>query len=416
MFNSMPEAPYGTTHLQVSWRGTAIAGSCLSLGLATTLIIVATVRDAGALETVALVLAVVAFVSQLMIFIAQVGVTTTQLQQAERVNSETSALLADLSSRLARLDETQFQQFTEIRQQLLPRALGEQMVDSIDRAVDDVAKADPRLATQLETALSGVRKTIEARTEREYFTEQVPCQFCPNTSVIVRIGSVAGDSAVGDCRECGNRFHVHRDKDGNVFTARPGNPRPTSDDPEEILRRNEMQLPDLGDRLRILSQFVDEWRQGAVRKGRDVTAWMDYPSKVRTPFFFALVNHDYGPLSLSGSNDTRVADRDVAPPSAPLDDDEWLVSAHAAWIAQALYRLRGWRRTRQEELLYFFGPDAGDQEREVLDLAHEYDQRARVRSELDVANTVGPADDGSHSLLSEARPPTSERNPDQSDG
>lgn len=391
-----------STHFSVSWRSVATALSTLLLGLAAALVVIAAVGDAGVLATVALVLAVVAFVAQLIIFVAQIATTTSQLQQAERINSETSAILADLSSRLARLDETQFQQFTEIREQLLPRALGEQMVDSIDRAVDDVAKSDPRMANRLERALASVRETIELKTEREYSVESVPCPFCRHHSARVRIGSIPGDSAAGECPECGNRFHVHRNGDGRLFTVQPGRPRLLTDDPEEILRRNQMQLPDEGDRLRLLSQFVDEWRSGAIKKGHDVTGWMDYPSRVRTPFFFALVNHDYGNLRLVESDDERVGDRDVEPPSDPFDEAAWVSSAHAAWIAQALYRLRAWRRTRKQELLFFFGENHTKENEELLELAHEYDELVRsaddAQGQADEGNGARAPDESAESL------------------
>jgi len=381
----MAEPDSNTTHLSVPWRGVAIGAVCLALGIVTALIIVATIQDAGALGTIALVLAVVAFVSQLMIFVAQLAFTSSQLQQAERINSATSAVLADVSSRVARLDETQLQQFTEIREQLLPRALGEQMVNTIDRTVDDVAKQDPRLASLVEEALEGLRSTIESKTEREYSTETVQCLFCPNRSVAVRLGSVPGDSAFGECHQCGNRFHVHRDRDGRVFAVRPGGTQspshPQSNDPEEILRGHQMQLPDAGARRRLIAKLVDEWKAGRISKGSDVTAWMDYPSRVRTPFFFAMANLIYGQLKLTGPENTRAADRDVSPVPSDFDESAWMEAAHAAWIAQALYRLRAWRRTGVEELGFFFGPEATADDQRILDRARNYDLQVQSLAE-----------------------------------
>lgn len=353
------------------------------LAITTALVIVATTRAAGALETTALVLAVVAFASQLLIFVAQLSLSTNQLQQAERVNSETSAVLADVSSRVARLDETQLQQFTEIRERLLPRAVGEQMVDSIDRTVDDLAKTNPSIAAELERRLADLRKTIESKTEREYSAERVQCPYCPNPNVVVRIGSEAGDSAFETCEECGNRFHVHRDGDRRVFTVKPGsaqNTTSTLNDPEQILGRNQMQLPAAQERRNLLGQFIEEWRDGRIRTAHDVTAWMTYPSRVRTPFFFALVNHEYGELILTGDKETRTAERRVEPIPQDFDQSEWTRKAHAGWIAQALFRLRGWGRTREQELLFFFGPDATDDDVSLLQLAHDYDDLVPPRS------------------------------------
>ncbi len=361
--------------LQVRWRTISALFLVLVVSLLIALLVVAEAGDSDTLGTVALIMAIVAFAAQLAISIAQLGFGNAQNQRSERLNSETSKVLAEVSSRVRRLDETQTQQFSEIRDRLLPKALGEDLVYSIDRAVDQVALEDPRLAQMLERELSDLRNTIESKTERVVREELVRCPECSFKNRVM-LGSITGDTATQDCSDCGQRFHAHRDDDGSVFRNRKGmNGKRRTNDPEDILSVHRMSLPDYGDRARYISQFIDEWRFGRVKVGADVSKWMDARSTVRVPFFFALANFEYGAVGLGGGP-LRPAEQTVEDFPDDFDEEVWSERAHASWIAQALYRLQGWRRTREDELQFFFGDDHGERELSILNMAREFNQIA----------------------------------------
>lgn len=56
--------------------------------------------------------------------------------------------------------------------------------------------------------------------------ERVECPHCGAVG-IVQLGRSAGDSAMRECSECGQRFHIHRDIRGKAFT-RPSGALPTT--------------------------------------------------------------------------------------------------------------------------------------------------------------------------------------------
>lgn len=90
------DSPQESPQLKVNWRSAAIASSLVSLSLLATLVVVVAVGGSNALATVALALAILAFAAQLLTFIAQTNASAQQLLHTERVNTETTGLLADM--------------------------------------------------------------------------------------------------------------------------------------------------------------------------------------------------------------------------------------------------------------------------------------------------------------------------------
>ncbi|MEU8424008.1 hypothetical protein AB0C15_24385 [Micromonospora sp. NPDC048835] len=83
----MTENPAST--LRVSWRSIAIWLALAGLSLLGTIIIIIPVRNVDLLSTIALALAILAFVAQLLIFIAQTVSASQQNAQSLQINVDT---------------------------------------------------------------------------------------------------------------------------------------------------------------------------------------------------------------------------------------------------------------------------------------------------------------------------------------
>lgn len=100
--------------MRVSWRTVAIGSMLLNLGAIGTIATIATVRGGDALATVALALAIVAFICQLIVFSVQTWQSGEQLKQAERLNSETHGLIGEIRTRLESTHEMVATQYREL--------------------------------------------------------------------------------------------------------------------------------------------------------------------------------------------------------------------------------------------------------------------------------------------------------------
>jgi hypothetical protein len=89
-----------TEHLHLSWRSVAIGSLLLNLVAVAAVTSVAAANDADALSTVALSLAVIAFVCQLLVYTVQTWQSGEQLRSAETLNRETLGVLAEARVRI----------------------------------------------------------------------------------------------------------------------------------------------------------------------------------------------------------------------------------------------------------------------------------------------------------------------------
>jgi hypothetical protein len=137
---------------RVPWRNIAIGSMLLNLGAVGTVATIATVHDSNSLATIALALAIIAFICQLIIFSVQTWQSGEQLRQAERLNSETSGLIAEMRTRL----EGTHQMVTSQYQELLHLA---------------VLKAD---ATDLKAGIVSAENPVTRATAAEIIREVLP--------------------------------------------------------------------------------------------------------------------------------------------------------------------------------------------------------------------------------------------------
>jgi len=150
---------------------------------------------------------------------------------------------------------------------------------------------------------------------------------------------------------------------------------------EEFLRFQRMTLPAADMRAVVLGRIYDALEAGAVRVADDINAVVDSldeslrNSYTAVPLFFALVNEVYGLLRPTYDPDLRLRDRLVPPVDSIGDRTEFVFNADAAWVAQALYRLRYKSFTDEALLAEFFGEDYDEVAVSKLQLAREYAQK-----------------------------------------
>ena len=72
----------GESQFSISWRSIALASLLVNLGAIATITIIAAVQDRGVLNMVVLTLAMIIFLSQLVIYSIRTGQSGQQLQEA----------------------------------------------------------------------------------------------------------------------------------------------------------------------------------------------------------------------------------------------------------------------------------------------------------------------------------------------
>jgi hypothetical protein len=107
-------------HLQVPLGALAVASTCIALACLVVLVVVASINDVDTLSTVALALAIIAFVAQLIVFVVQTSAANQQMLQSRELHSELVRLLGLMGER-ARGTEAAV---STINERLLEAALG----------------------------------------------------------------------------------------------------------------------------------------------------------------------------------------------------------------------------------------------------------------------------------------------------
>lgn len=90
------KAPAPPRNLVVSWRATAWTAISVAIVATASLAVVASINDTDALSTVALALAILAFVVQILVFLGQTQAQTQQSIRSEQLYANTVELLADI--------------------------------------------------------------------------------------------------------------------------------------------------------------------------------------------------------------------------------------------------------------------------------------------------------------------------------
>ncbi len=253
-------------------------------------------------------------------------------------------------------------------------AVSVQLAPGPARQPAELLEAIEHMQGQVSEALASLSRAEASTPERRLLEEHASCPYCGSGNSF-RLGSLIGDSAVPTCASCGERFHAHRGQVG-VFTNAMAGATVGS-----ILSRRNMRLPDARTRQQYLTEIERAVDEGRLNTGFDVTNVIDIglhqqlPSNVRTPLFFALVNHDYGLITLESAPDKQLRDRRVL--ATGHGGTTFKDTAEAAWLAQAIFRLSGQPITDGEMARYFFGhEEITARESAVLSQAREFANKA----------------------------------------
>lgn len=143
--------------LRIAWKHVALGATLTAVSSLAALAVSVSITDADTLSTVALALAILAFVIQIMMFIAQSWVSDQQASQTHAINAETMSALAELRTRaagtqdiLAKQADTAMRYAFE-RQVVESRKLGlstEKMAQSIDLGDEGITSEGYEEATE----------------------------------------------------------------------------------------------------------------------------------------------------------------------------------------------------------------------------------------------------------------------------
>jgi DNA uptake protein ComE-like DNA-binding protein len=139
--------------LKIPWRTVAIGSLLINLGTVGTVAAVATINGSDALATVALALAIIAFICQLIIFSVQTWQSGEQLRQAQELNSATGSLLGEVRARIEgthQMVSTQYQELLHL---------------TTLKLVTDTTKSATEVADLEEKASRAVEPEAASRTE-----------------------------------------------------------------------------------------------------------------------------------------------------------------------------------------------------------------------------------------------------------
>jgi heme/copper-type cytochrome/quinol oxidase subunit 4 len=109
-------------HYRVSTRKVAMWSAVIALGSVAAVILVATVQNANALNTIALYLAIIAFIAQLIMFIAQNESSSRQLSASKDVQRGTSVALRGIEETAGNIQRLLNEQYGVVINALVERA------------------------------------------------------------------------------------------------------------------------------------------------------------------------------------------------------------------------------------------------------------------------------------------------------
>jgi hypothetical protein len=111
--------------LSVSLNGVALSAVILAIASLATLTIIVTVKNVDLLSTVALVLAILAFVVQIIVFIFQSADVTRQTQQSRELHAEMLGLVSQLEERAKGTQQTVDRMNTRLLEAVIGKARNE---------------------------------------------------------------------------------------------------------------------------------------------------------------------------------------------------------------------------------------------------------------------------------------------------
>jgi hypothetical protein len=151
-----------------------------------------------------------------------------------------------------------------------------------------------------------------------------------------------------------------------------------------LLWSQRMTLPPAPIREKALNNVFEAVQRGAIRTAGElgplthqVAATSPVSSYVETPFFFSLVNRAYGPLIAEEDPSRPLRERSIRFRESCESRSEFLERGHAAWLAQAMFRI--WHQDVSDDaILTAFFEDSDDWSRRILARAKRFVQQDHV--------------------------------------
>ena len=150
--------------------------------------VVASVNDADTLSTVALGLAVIAFVVQIVVYVAQAGASEAHRLHAEQLNAQTGTLLAEVRATTASTQQLVHEQFQDVLRAFLggtartaeetkldPERLEKRLLENVRAQIGPEAErvvAEREARAELTRRARELRPTRASRTSRENSGQQ----------------------------------------------------------------------------------------------------------------------------------------------------------------------------------------------------------------------------------------------------
>lgn len=100
--------------LHINWKTIALGSLLVNLAAIAGISAVSIVKDADVLSTVALLLAIIAFICQLIVYAIQTSQSSGQLRQAKDLNASTETLLAEVRTRIEGTQQMMTSQHQEL--------------------------------------------------------------------------------------------------------------------------------------------------------------------------------------------------------------------------------------------------------------------------------------------------------------
>jgi hypothetical protein len=178
-FHGAQEQPSSARDYRLSPRKVAMWSAVAAVAAVATLIAVAAVNDADALNTVALYLAVIAFVAQLIMYVAQNESSARQLKQSQDVQRQTSSMLSGIEKQAAGIERRLNEEYATVIQALVEQAAAatERLLAERGREPEAAAAPDQAMVDQLRDELREELSEAAAVAVTRYAEEQQVPRF-----------------------------------------------------------------------------------------------------------------------------------------------------------------------------------------------------------------------------------------------
>ena len=165
------------THLSVPLKAVAVGSILLTLTSLVLLVIIVSIKDVDLLSTVALGLAILAFVVQLIVYIVQTAAANQQLLQSQQLHGATLRILAEIEEKSAGTQATVRTISERLLAHVLGKAIPEASAQGLTVESHEFSTRVADLVARRLTETPGL--SLAATTQQEGPRPQAPYQRAP---------------------------------------------------------------------------------------------------------------------------------------------------------------------------------------------------------------------------------------------